>query len=93
MEVKYIHDKGTFPFTEGDYVTIVVGYLYVEIEDELFYHGHVTKVEEDGFWCVLDDNKVQEEYFSFLDIEDVIPGDKIPFLGGTTKRLKRDYPY
>lgn len=28
------------------------------------------------------------KYFSFADIEDVIPGDRIPFLVGTSKRLK-----
>lgn len=89
MKVKYSHGEDFFRFSEGDYVTIVVKYLYVkEIEDELYYHGTVDAVEPEGFWCVLDDEKEQTEYFSFADIEDVIPGDRIPFLGGTSKRLK-----
>ncbi|MFA1782352.1 hypothetical protein ACDX77_18945 [Bacillus velezensis] len=88
MKVKYSHSEGNFPFAKGDYVTVVVRYLYVkDLEDELHYHGTVTEIEEDGFWCVLDD-KIKEEYFSFLDIENVIDGDRIPLFGGTTKRIK-----
>lgn len=90
MKVKYSHEEGVFSFVEKDYVTIVVRYIYVaDTEDELYYHGTITRVEEEGFWCVLDDNEEQEEYFSFLDVEGVIPGDRIPFLEGTTKRLPR----
>lgn len=92
MKVKYSHSEGVFPFAKRDYVTIVVRYSYVaDTEEELCYHGTVIEVEEDGFWCVLDGDKDQEEYFSFLDVENVITGDKIPFLDGTTKRLARDY--
>ncbi len=88
MKVKYSHSEGCFPFAKGDYVTVVVRYLYVKgLEDELYYHGTLTEIEEDGFWCVLDD-KTREEYFSFLDVENVIDGDRIPFFAGTTKRIK-----
>ncbi|HER2169559.1 TPA: hypothetical protein VJS58_001852 [Streptococcus pyogenes] len=70
-------------------MTIVVRYLYIkDLEDELYYHGTLTNVEEQGFWCVLDDDKTKEEYFSFLDVENVIDGDRIPFFAGTTKRIK-----
>ncbi|HER2162549.1 TPA: hypothetical protein VJS59_001647 [Streptococcus pyogenes] len=89
LKVKYSHAEGYFPFAEGDYVTIVVRYLYIkDLEDELYYHGTLTNVEEQGFWCVLDDDKTKEEYFSFLDVENVIDGDRIPFFAGTTKRIK-----
>lgn len=43
-------------------MTIVVRYLSAtEPEDELYYHGEVTQIEEDnsGFWCVLDDDKIR----------------------------------
>lgn len=92
MKVKYSHGEGNFAFSENDYVTVVVRYWYVEeIEEELYYHGTITSIEDEGFWCVLDGEKNQEEYFSFLDIEGVLTGDRIPFLDGTTKRLPRDY--
>lgn len=80
MKVRYSHGEGDFSFVEKDYVTVVVRYLYIEDPDqELYYQGTITKVEEDGFWCILDNEQEQEEYFSFLDIEDVWPGDMIPF--------------
>ena len=90
MKVKYRHEEGQFPFKEGDDITVVVHYLYVkDTEDELYYHGKLTKIEEEGFWCVLEDDETKEEYFSFLDVENVIWGDRIPFLGGTTKRADK----
>ena len=49
------------------------------------------EVEVLGVWYVLDGEKDQEQYFSFLDIEGILTGDRIPFLDGTTKRLPRDY--
>ncbi|ASS60612.1 hypothetical protein CHN56_00067 [Bacillus velezensis] len=89
MKVKYSHSEGNFAFAKGDYVTVVVRYLYVKsLEDELYYHGTVTEIDEQGFRCVLDDDKTKEEYFSFLDVENVIDGDRIPFFAGTTKRIK-----
>jgi hypothetical protein len=36
--------------------------------------------------AVLDDDSDQEEFFHFEDIEAVLDGDKIPFLGCWTKR-------
>lgn len=90
MKVKYSHEEGLFPFVEDDYVTIVVRYLYAkDTDEELYYHGTVTSVDKDGFWCVLDDNKEQKEYFSFLDVESVIDGERRPFFAGTVKRIKR----
>lgn len=90
MKVKYSHGEGYFPFVKGDYVTVVVRYLHTkDLEDELYYHGTVTEIDEQGFWCVLDD-KTKEEYFSFLDVENVIDGDRIPFFAGTTKRIKEN---
>lgn len=78
MKVRYSHGEDDFSFVEDDYVTVVVRYLYVEDRDqELYYQGTIARVDEDGFWCVLDNE--QEEYFTFLDIEDVLPGDMIPF--------------
>lgn len=70
-------------------MTIVVRYLSAtEPEDELYYHGEVTQIEEDnsGFWCVLDDDKMREEFFYFFDLENVIDVDRILFFAGTTKR-------
>ncbi len=91
-KVKYSHEEGNFAFGEKDYVTIVVRYWYTkELEDEVYYHGIITSVEDEGFWCVLDGEKDQKEYFSFLDIEGVLTGDRIPFLDGTAERLPRDY--
>lgn len=79
MKVRYSHEEGEFSFVEDDYVTVVVRYLYVEDRDqELYYQGTIARVDEDGFWCILDNEQEQEEYFSFLDIEDVWPGDMIP---------------
>ena len=79
MKVRYSHEEGEFSFVEDDYVTVVVRYLYVEDQDqELYYQGTIARVDEDGFWCNLDNEQQQEEYFSFLDIEDVLPGDMIP---------------
>lgn len=95
MKVKYkdgsIYGPGLtdFPYQEGDYVTIVVRYwTNKEVEDDLYYHGHITQLEDEreGFWAVLDDDPDQEEFFHFGDIEAVFDGDKIPFLGGWTKR-------
>lgn len=87
MKVKYSHAEGVFSFIEGDKITIVVHFLYVNDTDEdLYHHGTLTKVEKDGFWCVLEDDKTKEEYFSFADVENVVSGDRIPFLSGTTRR-------
>ena len=92
MKVKYSHTEGVFPFVEDDYVTIVVHYLYVNDSDEdLYYQGIITSIEEGGFWCVLDTDKTKEEHFSFSEIESVIPGDRRPFLNGTTGRIAKDY--
>lgn len=89
MQVKYSHGEGTFPFVAEQRVTIVVRYLYTnDPDEELYYHGVLTKVEADGFWCVLEGEQ-QEEYFSFADVESVIDGNRIPFLGGTAERLPR----
>lgn len=83
----------TFNFKEGDYVTIIVRYWTVKNEEEdLYYHGTITEIDEEreGFWAVLDDDKEREEFFAFPDLEGVIEGERIPFLGGTTKRSKND---
>ncbi len=91
MKVKYSHSEGEFLFEEGDAITIVVYFLYVKnTDDDLYYHGTLTRVVEDGFWCVLDSDKTREEYFSFVDVESVISGDRIPFLSGTTKRPSKE---
>lgn len=84
--------SNTFEFLEGDYVTIIVHYWTVKHEEEtLYYHGTITEIDEDreGFWAVLDDEE-REEFFSFVDLEGVIPGERIPFLSGTTKRSRSD---
>ena len=95
MKVKYKDDRiygqglTDFPYQEGDYVTIVVRYWTVKEDDEdIYYHGHITQLEDErvGFWAVLDDDPDQEEFFHFGDIEAVFDGDKIPLLGGWTKR-------
>lgn len=96
MKAKYKNGSllGTvdFTFKEDDYVTIVVRYWVKNDEDEedLYYHGVITALEEEreGFWAVLDDDSDREEFFHFGDIEAVFDGDRIPFLGGTTKRIK-----
>jgi hypothetical protein len=83
----------TFDYKEGDYVTVILRFWDVKNEeDTLYYHGTVTKIEEEngGFWAVLDDDKEVEEFFYFLDLEGVIDGERIPFLAGTTKRSKSD---
>lgn len=90
MKVRFKdHMMYNFDFKEGDYVTVVVNYLTVKELASKYYHGTLTQIEEDnsGFWCVLDDDKTKEEFFSFADLENVIPGDRIPFLGGTSKRI------
>jgi hypothetical protein len=83
-----------FPFNIDDYVTIVVRYwTSKELEDDIIYYGHITEFDEemDGFWAVLDDDPDREELFHFGDIEAVNYGDKIPFMGGWTKRrMKHD---
>jgi hypothetical protein len=100
MKVKYKDgsiygpDLTDFPYQEGDYVTIVVRYWTVkeEVEDkDIYYHGRITQLEDErvGFWAVLDDEPNQEEFFHFGDIEAVLDGDRIPFLGGSTKRIKK----
>ncbi|HAJ3957197.1 hypothetical protein WD019_19030 [Fictibacillus sp. Mic-4] len=77
-----------FPYKKGDYVTVVVRWLYEnEKGADLYYHGTITDIDNNGFWCVLDDNKTQEEYFSFSEIENVIDGDRIP---GSSKRRDID---
>jgi hypothetical protein len=97
MKVKYKNGSiyvglTDFPYQEGDYVTIVVQY-WTSNEDgeDIYYHGRITQLEDEreGFWAVLDDNPDQEEYFHFGDIEAVIDGDRIPFLGGTSKRIEK----
>ncbi|WP_206355597.1 hypothetical protein [Bacillus mycoides] len=71
-----------------NYITIIVHYLYIEnIEDELYRHGTITKIEENSFSCVLDNDKTKEEYFTFADIKNIIPGHMIPFLAGLTTRM------
>lgn len=88
MKVLYKDDiMGNFNYKEGDYITIVLCYLTkTEGESELYYHGTVKKIDStNGIWCVLD-NKTEEEYFSFSDIESVFDGDKIPFFAGSMPR-------
>jgi hypothetical protein len=96
MKVKYkngsIYGPGLvdFPYQEGDYITIVVRYWdTTEDEDDIYYHGHITEFEDEreGFWARLDDAPDNEEFFHFGDLEAVSDGDKIPFLGGWTKRI------
>lgn len=83
-----------FSYAVGDYVTIVLKYLSAETEeDELYYHGYITEIEEDeGIWLLLDDERASVEYFSFEDLETVIDGDRIPLFAGSTKRtaIERD---
>lgn len=87
MKVRYSHEEGQFPFVLGDYVTIIVRYLYAEnTEEELYYHGTITQIHAEGLHAVLDDDKSKEQYFAFADIEKVIQGHLIPFLGGYTRR-------
>lgn len=96
MKVKYkygsLHIGLTdFPYKEGDYVTIVVKYWTTKgDEDDIYYHGHITEFEEerDGFRAVLDDDSNREEFFHYGDLEAVLPGDRISFLGGSTMRKK-----
>lgn len=87
MQVQYSHEKGKFQFVLDDYVTIIVRYLYAEdTEEELYYHGTITQIHAEGLHAVLDDDKSKEQYFAFADIEKVIQGHLIPFLGGYTRR-------
>ena len=96
MKVKYkngsIYSPGLadFPYKEGDYVVIVVRlWTTKEDEDDLYYHGHITEIDETrgGFWARLDDTPDIADFFSFVDIEAVFDYDKIiSFLGGWTKR-------
>jgi hypothetical protein len=99
MKVKYkagsIYGPGLtdFPYQEGDYVTIVVRYwVKGDEDDDIYYHGHITDFEDErvGFWARLDDDPDTEEFFHYRDIEAVFDGDRIPFLGGTTKRIKKE---
>jgi hypothetical protein len=62
MKVKYkdgsIYGPGLtdFPYQEGDYMMIVVRYwTSKEVEDDLYYHGHITQLEDErvGFWAGL----------------------------------------
>lgn len=79
-----------FPYKEGDYVTIVCLYWGNNEEDpDIYYHGHITEFDEEreGFWAVLDDDPDREEFFHYGDIEAVFDGDRIPFFGGSTKRI------
>jgi hypothetical protein len=84
-----------FPFKEGDYVTIVEQYWRNQDSEDndypdIYYHGHITEFEEEreGFWAVLDDDTERAEFFHYGDLEAVLPGDRIPFLGGSTMRKK-----
>jgi hypothetical protein len=98
VKVKYKHGSiyeglTDFPYKEGDYVTIVVRYWTSKEDDEdIYYHGHITGFDEEreGFWARLDDSPEIEDLFYFGDIEAVFDGDKIPFLGGWTKRKERN---
>ena len=54
MKVKYkdgsIYGPGLtdFPFHEGGYVTIVVRFWTVkEDEEDIYYHGHITQLEDE----------------------------------------------
>ncbi|MGG3800658.1 hypothetical protein [Metabacillus fastidiosus] len=88
MQVQYKDEIiGSFNFKEGDYITIVLRYLTMqEGEEELYYHGTIKKIEDsNGIWCILD-NKTEEEYFAFNDIESVFSGDRIPFFAGSIER-------
>lgn len=95
MKVKYkegsLLSVTDFTFKEEDYVTIVVRYWVKkdDDEDDVYYHGFITEFDEErkGFWARLDDGTDKEEFFSFGELEAVIPGDRIPFLAGTTKRI------
>jgi hypothetical protein len=88
-KVRYRYHEGQFNFKEDDYVTIVVHYLYVDDpEKELYYHGTLKQIDSVGFHAVLDDDKSKEQYFAFADIEKVVPGHYMPFLGGYTRRKK-----
>ena len=95
MKVKYkegsLLSVTDFTFKEEDYVTIVVRYWVKkdDDEDDVYYHGFITEFDEEreGFWTRLDDGPNKEEFFSFGELEAVIPGDRIPFLAGTTKRI------
>lgn len=98
MKVKYKNGSVysgyvDFPFQKSDHITIVVRYWNTkEDEEDIYYHGHITEIEEDmeGFWAVLEDDPGREEFFHFGDIEAVFDGDKIPFFGGWTKRIIKD---
>ncbi|MED1042504.1 hypothetical protein P4T62_28645 [Bacillus mycoides] len=76
-KVRYSHEEGQFNFKEDDYVT-----------DELYYHGTLKEIDSEGFWAILDNDKSKEEYFAFTDLENIIQGHLIPFLGGYTRRQK-----
>ncbi|MDG0913405.1 hypothetical protein P6U20_29485, partial [Bacillus paranthracis] len=81
------HEKGKYQCVLDDYVTIIVRYLYAEdTEEELYYHETITQKHAEGLHAVLDDDKSKEQYFAFADIEKVIQGHLIPFLGGYTRR-------
>jgi len=95
MKVKYkngsLFDGTDFTFEEDDFVTIVVRYWVKkdDDEDDVYYHGFITEFDEEreGFWARLDDGPDKEEFFRFSELEAVIPGDRIPFLAGTTKKI------
>ena len=55
----------------------------------MYQHGFITEFDEEckRFWARLDDGTDKEEFFSFGELEAIIPGNRIPFLSGTTKRI------
>lgn len=90
MKVKYkagsIH-SGVFEYTAGDRITIVESYWTSgEEEEDRVYFGTLARIGAEGIWAVLEGEPEQEKYFSFSEIEAVLDGDRIPFLGGTSKR-------
>lgn len=80
-----------FPFRVNDPVTVIERYWTTDKdEDDVYVHGILTAVEgTDGCYVILEGEE-SPTYFAFAEIEGVIPGDRIPFLSGTTKRS--DYP-
>jgi hypothetical protein len=90
MNVRYIDGRlSSFTYKVDDYITIVLSCLTgKDLEDERYYHGTITEIDEGGIWCVLDNDK-KEKYFAFADIENVLDGNRVPFFAGLTKRSKR----
>ncbi|MEH7460067.1 hypothetical protein V7183_23540 [Bacillus sp. JJ1127] len=87
MNVQYSHDKGLFKYKPNDYVTVFVQYICTDHEEEeLFYPSTVTRVENKGFTCLID-KQTEETFFSFGEIENVIPEHlPPPFFAGVTRR-------